>query len=283
MLVADFSRDDFRDKSVLRSRWDVRSILRSWTNRTGEVPRVRWTERCGIRSLTPMAVAASSTVMFPRDARGEHRSKAETTGWLCARALRMVYAGLRRAFVDHQVVRREISHHGAALPDDRQGQVDVYDARAGRGDAVRSDEHFALSQVDCGVLRAKRRVQLPRCAAPVRIWGLIPTLVRFQDGGSWTCSPIALATSSRSRIAASPKSNTPSHTRTATPMAEPPSMLSFLSLPSLAAGNVASQCAGDPVSQGEKPRLRICPQAAQTIFSSPPAVRQMDLLRGKIP
>ena len=74
----------------MRSRCDARSILRSWMKWIGEVPRVRWTARCSIRSLTPMAFAARGMLISSARRSRAHRSKAATVGSLCARALGMV-------------------------------------------------------------------------------------------------------------------------------------------------------------------------------------------------
>ncbi|KUL62603.1 hypothetical protein ADL28_12980 [Streptomyces violaceusniger] len=47
-----------RGRSLVRGTWEACWTLRSWTKRMGEVPMVRWTERCSVRLLTPMAVIA---------------------------------------------------------------------------------------------------------------------------------------------------------------------------------------------------------------------------------
>jgi len=63
--------------------------------------------------------------------------------------------------------------------------------------------------------------------AEVRTCGSNPILVTLQRGASGSCSAMALAVSSTSRIEASPESNTPSQTRTAISTSEILSIVSF--------------------------------------------------------
>jgi hypothetical protein len=79
-----------RDSSVVRSRWDARSIRRSWTKRIGDVAKVRCTERCSVLSVMPMAQAASGMLMGSVMRSRTQRSNELTVGSLCASALGIV-------------------------------------------------------------------------------------------------------------------------------------------------------------------------------------------------
>jgi hypothetical protein len=145
------------ERSVVRSRWDARSIRRSWMKRMGEVPRVRWTVRCSIRSLTPMALAAWGMLIGSARRSRAPAFEGRDGGVALGQGAGDGVDRLRGTFVDHEVARYQVGHGGAGGAYDRQGQVDVSEGRACGGDAVGVDDHLAFVEVDGGVAVAEGR------------------------------------------------------------------------------------------------------------------------------